>query len=411
MIRTKTLLYFSVGLLSAFCVRVIGIITLGEVLVILYALWWMLSHHIKWNATKFDNQVRVLITLLILCTASAGISNLLCDAPISDILKGIGTIFLLTFSFAFFKKILLEDCIDMQSFLLGYGISFIIVNLYFTQFSDLVVGDRGMSIEFYKEEMYAYIICNAAFFINAFLYSKNIKLLLTINLLFAFLCLFGNSRANFLMLIITDFLLLCNYYITQKKVQLTIKTMSKWVTLLCILLLCTYKCYSFLAQNGYLGEGAKAKYELQSNSKGGIFSARSYIIRGFITIAHHPLGGIGIRHNVSDNEAIRREYADITQSRFRSWDSNILSHTAIFDWWIAYGILTFPFWVYVCSLTFRGLKLAIKSTHPLTALVLFSTLTLLWNMFNSPFGNRVQYGFSIILLIYFIYKQSENESA
>ena len=205
--------------------------------------------------------------------------------------------------------------------------------------------------------MYAYIICNLAFFINGFLYSRNIKLLLIANLVLALICLFGNSRANFLMLIITDFILLCNYRITVKGIHFSAKTLIGWFFLLCILLFLSYNGYSFLARNGYLGKGAQLKYEIQSKSKGGILSARSYIVRGFITISRHPMGGVGTKHEVNDNEEIRREFAQVTQTRYRSWDRNIMSHTAIFDWWIAYGIFTFPFWLYVVYLAIKGLKL------------------------------------------------------
>lgn len=411
MCKSLSIFYFLVGLLSAFCVRMLGIITIGEVLIILYALWCILSRRVKWENPIFDRKTRVLILLLILASISSVLTNLLCYASVSEILKGFGTIILLSFSFIFFRKMLIERYEDIINFQLGYGLSFIIVNLYFVGFSDLVVGDRGLDIAYYREEMYAYIICNMAFFINGYLYSKNVKILLIVNLALALFCLLGNSRANFLMLIITDFILLLNYRITVKGKILNCRKLFAWSILLCVLLFATYKGYSFLAANGYLGDGAKLKYEIQSHSKGGILSARSYIVRGFITISKHPLGGVGTKHNVQDNEEIRREFAQVTQTRFRFWDRNIMSHTAIFDWWIAYGILTFPFWIYVLYLVIKGMKKAIVSNHPLSALIIFSSLMLVWNMFNSPFSSRVQYGFSIMLLIYSIYINSiENET-
>lgn len=413
--KYHSIFYFIVGLLSAFCVRLLGIITIGEILVILFALWNLLSHRLKWDIPVFDRCTRILIVLIILSAISCLITGLLCYTPLKEILKGFGTIFLLIFSFLFFKRILIDRYKDILIFLLGYGFSSVIVNLYFIQFSDLIVGNRGLDIEFFREEMYAYIICYLAFFINGYLYSKSIRLLIIANLLFALLCLFGNSRTNFLLLIITDFMLFCNYRITVKGNRLATKTLISWIFLLCILLFFSYKGYSFLASNGYLGEGAKLKYEVQSKNKGGILSARSYIVRGFVTIAHHPMGGIGTDHNVSDNKDIRREFAEITQTKYRSWDRNIMSHTAVFDWWIAYGIFTFPFWLYVIYLAFKGLKIAVKSNHPLAALVIFSTLSLLWNMFTSPFSLRIQYGFCIMLLVFIIYINSivekENETA
>lgn len=410
MCRSLSLFYFIVGILSAFCVRLLGLITIGEILLILFALWCLLMRRVKWEIPVFDQKTRTLILLLVLASISSVLTGLLCNASMSEILKGFGTIILLAFSFLFFRKMLIDRYEDIVVFMLGYGLSFVLVNLYFVNFSDLVVGERGLDMEFYREEMYAYIICNLAYFINGFLYSKSIKALLVANLVLALLCLFGNSRANFLMLIITDFILLLNYRITEKGVQLSGRRILRWSLLLCVLLLITYRGYSFLAENGYLGDGAKRKYEIQSHSKGGIFSARSYIVRGFITLSRHPLGGVGTKHNVKDNEEIRREFAQITQSRYRFWDRNILSHTAVFDWWIAYGILTFPFWGYVFYLAVKGLRIAVRSRHPLSALVIFSTLILLWNMFNSPFGVRIQYGFAIMLLVYTIYINSIEET-
>lgn len=405
--------YFIVGLLSAFCVKLLGLITIGEIIVILYSLWCVISGRLKWKVTSFDKMTRKIIWLLLLASFSCVITNVLCNSLISDILKGLGTISLLAFSFLFFKKMLFDRYEYIIPFLFGYGLSTIIVNLYFIQFSDLIVGERGLDMDFFREEMYAYIICNMAFFLNGYLYSKSKKILLISNLVLAFICLFGNSRTNFLMLIITDFFLLLNYNITIRGIHYTMMTLSKWFFFLCLLLFLSYFSYSYLASNGYLGKGAQQKYEMQSHNKGGILSARSYIVRGFITISKHPLGGVGTKHQVDDNIQIRRDFAKVTHSRFRSWDNNIMSHTAVFDWWIAYGFLTFPFWVYVLLLAIKGLMCAVKSNHPLVALVIFSTLILLWNMFNSPFGGRVQYGFSIMLVIYIICNNSisinENE--
>lgn len=413
--KYRSTFYFLVGLLSAFCVRLFGIITIGEIIVIVFTSWNVFTHRLQWNVPVFDRSTRILIWLVVLSSISSILTGLFCNAPMKDILKGFGTISLLIFSFLFFKKMLIDKYTDIVVFLLGYGLSSVIVNLYFVQFSDLVVGDRGLELEFFREEMYAYIICYFAFFINGYLYSKNIQLLMIANLLLALFCLFGNSRANFLLLIVTDFMLYSNYCITVKGYRLVVRKLIGWIFLLCILLFFSYKGYSFLASNGYLGEGAKLKYEVQSKNKGGILSARSYIIRGFITIAHHPMGGIGLEHNVSDNKEIRHKFAEITQTRYRSWDRNIMSHTAVFDWWIAFGILTFPFWLYVLYLALKGLKIAIMSDHPLSALIIFSTLTLLWNMFNSPFSLRIQYGFCIMLLIFIIYINSivenKNETA
>lgn len=401
--KVLNVFYFLIGLLSFFLTRVFGIISFGEILIILYVAWLALSGRISFGKSIIDDKLRKVLIFLGLAITSALISSLLNGSSDIEIVKYVGTIILLPFSFFFFRDMLINDQHGIVPFTLGYGLSNIIVNLFFVQFSDYVVGQRGDDFQQFQDDFYAYTICYLAYVVNAYYYCRNIKLLFLLNLILALLCLMGNSRHLCLMLVIHDFFLYLIYYVDKNNISVSVGKIASWGCMLALVLLMTYKGYGYMAKSGALGEYGKWKYEVQEKKKGGIASSRSWSMRGIIALSHHPLGGLkDSGKEVADNEEIRREYAQFMNISISS-NKSLMGHSTILDWWIVYGIFTVPFWIYIIKLTVMALKgMLSDASNSLLAVTLYSCLNMLWDIFFSPFGGRIGYGLSIMLVIYSI---------
>lgn len=396
--------HICIGLLSAFCVRLLGIITIGEILIILYATTRLLFQ--KFNIFGY-NELIYKWTLALLCAIVFSGFNV--DFS-TNYMKGIMSILLLYFSFQYFAYLLSRgEKYSLIAFLWGYCISNILVNFFFLSFSDLIIGERALAIEEYQEEMYAYIYFPFAYLFNIILYSNYKKTLLLVNFAIALYFLFGGSRNSFLILMLTDIFLLFNYLYSGKLKYVNNKLLLKISFTLLISLYLLNQGYSHLASNGYLGEGPQLKYEIQSAAKGGIASSRSYFIRGLITIAHHPFGAIGFQQYPNDSWEIRQEYAQITNTEMRYSDPNCAAHSAMLDWWIYFGILTIPFWIFVIKQCLLACKSALTSKNAYSALTLVCSFRILWNAFFSPFSDRIMWGFQIIMVIYFLHLSKKEQ--
>lgn len=193
------------------------------------------------------------------------------------------------------------------------------------------------------------------------------------------------------------------YYVDKNNISVSVGKIASWGCMLALVLLMTYKGYGYMAKSGALGEYGKWKYEVQEKKKGGIASSRSWSMRGIIALSHHPLGGLkDSGKEVADNEEIRREYAQFMNISISS-NKSLMGHSTILDWWIVYGIFTVPFWIYIIKLTVMALKgMLSDASNSLLAVTLYSCLNMLWDIFFSPFGGRIGYGLSIMLVIYSI---------
>lgn len=403
-------IYLLIGLLSAFCVRVLGIITIGEILIVLFVICTCLFK--RFNIIGYHR----LVNKWLLALSSAILFSGIYTNSTNYYIKGVITIFLLYFSFQFFATILARgNRFAIIAFLLGYSISNILVSFVFISFSDLAVGERAFTLDEFQEDMYAYIYFPTAYLINAMLFEKHRGILIIVNFALALAFLFGGSRTSFLVLLLTDVFLIFNYFKAGKIAFVRSKTLVKFSFVIVICLTGALKGYSYLASHGYLGEGAQLKYEIQSSLKGGIASSRSYFLRGLITIAHHPFGAIGFQQIPDDNFEIRQEYAKLSGTKMRFEDPNCAAHSSMLDWWIYFGILTVPFWLYILKKCLFACRIALVSNNINTAVALLCCFQCCWNVFFSPFSNRIMWGFQILVVLFFIHthisKQNENRSS
>lgn len=162
--------------------------------------------------------------------------------------------------------------------------------------------------------------------------------------------------------------------------------------------------YSSAASQGLLRPESQAKYDTQSGKLGILVGGRSEILVSLDAIADSPLLGHG-------SWARDYAYVDLLSDRQASLgyqisgdysDTGLIpAHSYLTGSWIWAGFLGGLFWIAITGLAVRML-LRLKSPGVrLMPLLVFSTMSLLWNIGFSPFGNkaRILAAFGIALCI------------
>lgn len=392
----KNIMLFCIGLFSSFFLRIIGAITIGEILVLFLFLFLMTKKGIYYYY-NINKDLKIYTNLLLLAAFSCIISSLL-TGSIENTLKGLFSILLLIPGLYVFFWLLYEEPKKIIYYLIGAVISGILVNNYFHGFSDLLVNQRSISFEEQQEVQFAALYIPYFVLFIALLYNRFPKLTAILMIFMGIFLLYGFSRSSFLIYIISSAILL--FASSEDRIFKMKKHISTFLIVICITAWGAKQLYSYWASNGTLGKRAYDKYEMQSGNKGGILSSRNYFIRGLITLTYHPILGIGIYNKVDIDESIeiRKKFAKITGTPYRYWDDNVASHSAMLDWWIFFGILALPFWLYVIKQCYIFLTKYLFTYRPLTAYLLLTVVGLLWSIFFSPFGYRLSYAISLTLM-------------
>jgi hypothetical protein len=398
----KNNLLFLIGLLSAFYVRIIGSLIVGEIIVMLLFLCLIINRQVIISYKNKD--IRVYTGLLLLAALSSIVSALYRELDTTSTLKGFFTILLLIPGLYVFHWLLNDRPYRIVYYLAGMIISTILTIHYFPEFSMYEVNDY-LSLEEAMEIQWTYVYLPYFMFAIAFFYQKYPKITAFSMIGMGFFLLYGMGRRSFLIFLIASVVLL---FTGGKNIGKTLTGKKKFIIiiLLCIGGLVAKYAYEDLAQRGVLGENAQRKYEMQARTKIGLFSGRSKLISGLITLTHHPIMGIGTYGNtVEDSREITLKFYELTGL----YSDDIYAHSAMFDWWLCFGILALPFWIYVlkqCRIFFKN----IYAYPQLTAYMLTGVLYLLWDVFFSPFANRIGYA-TILILMLIIKSQNKHNDA
>ena len=165
--------------------------------------------------------------------------------------------------------------------------------------------------------------------------------------------------------------------------------------------------YVYLASNGYLNEKATKKYHDQSRKGTGmldmLIGGRVGFFAGLGACADNPIFGYGpwardtkeyyreFLMKYGDSEDYERyEKAQLENMLRGGFYSLMPSHSHIVGFWISYGILGLPFWLYIlwCMIRhFRRNMAAIPHWYGYFAYYLPLNL---WHVFFSPYGNRIE---------------------
>jgi hypothetical protein len=165
--------------------------------------------------------------------------------------------------------------------------------------------------------------------------------------------------------------------------------------------------YSWAASSGRLGEKAFLKYQSQSRGKLGLLiGGRTEILVSTIAIKDSPLIGHGSwakdpKYSEILND-LRFEYGYTENESDDNSESDLIpTHSHLFGAWVDAGILGAVFWIYIIWLLLQGILRATELARPLTILYAYGAVSVLWDIFFSPFGTprRMTTAFILVLAV------------
>lgn len=174
--------------------------------------------------------------------------------------------------------------------------------------------------------------------------------------------------------------------------------------------------YKFLAENGYLNEKARQKYEDQTKGGTGLISmivgGRSVVFASLYACLERPIWGYGPWAVDSDGLYAEFLYKYGNEEEYKEYEANyaysmqigkpslIPGHSHIFGFWVSYGILALPFWVYVYFLIFRHLRKNMAVIPQLYGYFALAIAGNLWHILFSPYGSRMGVPLMIVLMLF-----------
>lgn len=163
--------------------------------------------------------------------------------------------------------------------------------------------------------------------------------------------------------------------------------------------------YQFVASQGLLGDEARERYEQQALGAFGILlGGRTEIYASSRAIFDSPLLGHGswARNPYYAGLLIDLESYGYEIS-YTAADSDLIpTHSHIFGAWVEAGVIGGLFWLWVLWLVVRVLSNLYVVREPLTPLIAFVGILLLWDVLFSPYGadRRIIVPFFIVVMMF-----------
>ena len=393
----KTILVFIIGLFSVFWIRLLGVISIGELIVLFFSILLFLG-----NGKRYlkNHRFRKLIVLLLLFLLGVVLSNLYNNAPSDDFAKGFGTVVMIMPNLFVAYWLLHDNVARIRYFVLGYLFSMLITNNLLTYFSyEQVLGYDITNLE----DFFAYRYAPLMLAVVALFHYKYQKFISVAMLFFGLFFLYGGSRNLFLIYELAGILLLYIGKTTEQNKEQKLANLRKAGMRIFLVVLVggtlAYSGYKQLAMNGSLGEVAEEKYQEQASSKYGIISGgRSEFFVGLYAAIKSPVFGYG---SYAKDNGINDEFANLIGAiNYQGFEvEQIKTHSHIVGFWVWNGILSLPFWIFVIGQLILYLRKNICSVPQVMAYMLVSNILLLWNILFSPFADRISFSFVLIAMV------------
>ena len=173
-----------------------------------------------------------------------------------------------------------------------------------------------------------------------------------------------------------------------------------------VFIIIVYYAYKIFAMNGWFGEAARNKYEIQSDGGTGgigrlILGGRSAAFVGLLACRDKPFVGWGPWAKDENG------YAEEFVSKFGTLEDvesltkmNLINakrgvfvkmlpcHAYITEFWAWYGIFGLVFWIYIIYILLRYLKQDVAAIPQWYAWLACSMPGMFWGIFFSPFSER-----------------------
>lgn len=174
--------------------------------------------------------------------------------------------------------------------------------------------------------------------------------------------------------------------------------------------------YKYAAINGMLTEGARNKYEYQTRKGGGplalLMSGRGDVFTGFMACCDRPIFGFGpwavddgyywtrFLLKFGDDEDIEKFHNEQKFKRQQGIQQSLIpAHSHIVGFWLWYGILALPLWIYVLKEIIVYMRRYMDAVPQWFAILACGAPGIFWNIFFSPFSSRVSVSMYITCLL------------
>jgi hypothetical protein len=173
------------------------------------------------------------------------------------------------------------------------------------------------------------------------------------------------------------------------------------------------KFYGFVASSGMLGESSQQKYESQASGDFGLLiGGRQELLVSSLAIMDSPVIGHGSWAKDPKYIAMLPEmlskygYETPPISYDEELSDLIPTHSFLFGAWVNSGLLGAVFWFWVIVFCGKILLVLYKSREPLTPVIVFVGINLIWNVLFSPFGAETRlYTAYYLVLIMFVHRR------
>lgn len=387
----KDIIIFIIGLLSLVKVRLLGTFGMSELLI--FGLYFFTVNPFLWLKNRV---VTKLFLATLLWTIGVFFSDRYNGVELVNSLKGFFNVFFLLLLIPFVYWALYDKPHRMLYFWTGNAISSLIA--FYIQKS-ASMDEIGFEVWRTYAWYYPFIVLSGIFYYKG-------KILLSCIVIegFAIWSLFNLSRNIFLTVTISICVILFIHRISKFDTVLKIiiyKQQSiKLLSILLIALLGISSTYEYLASNRILGERAYSKYYMQKHSKLGLASGRNDFIQSIYLISKKPIMGYG--SYAKDNYRQLEDYYranGLTYNTVKLRDKMLPGHSYLMGGWVYSGILGFIFWIYIIIQIIKYIREGILYDSRLVGINTLLTFAILWNIFFSPFADRLNFLFYITMVV------------
>lgn len=175
------------------------------------------------------------------------------------------------------------------------------------------------------------------------------------------------------------------------------------ITIICSLMMGVI--YKYAAENGFLNDSAQAKYDNQSKRGTRVLdfliAGRTSTFAAIVPIMERPIVGYG-SWAIDDGYLMEKwlreygaadEYESFVKTRLYMQEHGgfsmlIGAHSHLLGFWLEYGILGLPIWIYVIFLFFRHLRRYAGAVPQWFCIIVVGLPNYIWGILFSPFANR-----------------------
>lgn len=418
---------FLIGLGSQTQIHLFGSLAISEIFIFIIAPFFLIKNFLVLRKDGVNKYLFLLFLAMIGGCISAACNGIL----LPMFARGLAAQYSFLASLVLFYIILRKDPLAFRWYILGSAISFVICIFVFQQATEIFLygAKDGSGIAsaddimagpiFWIGRLNGFITWPVKAFYQTIPSFASVSIVLFFSL-FSILSSASGRSAALTGVLSVIFVVLGGK--TSKKLRKLQRSLPVLIFVFVILLFLLKGAYSYAASSGMLGEKAQEKYEQQTAGKHDllhiIMGGRPHFFMGLYCASKQPLLGYGA-WAVDDKgytyewlakygsyeayQAMAEEdayYASKGRSRIRF----VPAHSILVGWWIWYGILGVPVWLYTFYLMYHILRYKVQYAPKLFGVVALAVPSLMWSILFSPFGGRIEWGF--IIAIFYIIRNS-----